>query len=87
MTEHFLGNKIFGQEPGNLTWQPATFWKSCLVPGQKKLLPRKCSVIKLCCRELSHQQVTYCRELSWQHNFMTEHFLGNNIRQEQQLQP
>ena len=43
------------------------------------LLPRKCSVIKCCCRELSRQQKSCCQESSRQHNFMTKHFLGKKF--------
>ena len=35
LSRTFLATKFFGQEPGDLTWQPTTFWKSCLVTGQK----------------------------------------------------
>ena len=31
--------------------------------------------------ESAHQQVAYCQESSSQQNFMTKHFLGNNIKQ------
>ena len=41
------------------------------------LLPRKCSDIKFCWLELTHQQATCCRESSSQQNFMSKHFLGN----------
>ena len=33
----------------------------------------------MCYRENAQQQVAYCQERSRQHNFITEHFLGNNF--------
>ena len=76
----------------------ARFPKRGWMPYKFNLLPRKCSVIKFCCRELSCQQITSrqqvkfmcllessqqqvacCQESSSQQNFVVEDFLSNRI--------
>ena len=66
MSEYFLGNNNFLPVTRQDNMAVSLFLE--ILPGywQKLFLPRKYSDIKCCYLELSRQQASCCRVLSWQ---------------------